>query len=47
MLILEETGSHRSFQGKEVTDQKLALGRSPRWPETEALEAKGQIRRLS
>lgn len=44
VLILEKIGSHR-FQSKEVTDQSLSLGQSLCWPETETLEAKGQIRR--
>lgn len=43
VLILEKIGSHR-FQSKEVTDQSLSFGQSLCWPETETLEAKGQIR---
>lgn len=43
VLILEEIESHRSFQSKKVTDQNLALGQSPCWPETDALAAKGQL----
>lgn len=46
MLFLEEIGSHRRFLSKEVTDQSLALGQSLCCPETETLEAKGQIRSL-
>lgn len=45
VLILEGIESHRRFQSKEVTDANLSLGQSLCWPGTEALEAKGQIRR--